>query len=164
MNIVNIIHYTYKDPFSIKFYIMLFKFFFLIPGFFKASFTLNPSKVFSLYLLHRLWLLKCCKNKNSYGMKNYFHSVKTNLYSIKYIFIMSPFFYDVNIYFHSVKINLYSIRDILSYRFFFIQVNYIFIIWIFHWTLFWWPYLLFHLYLKKSQLYLKEFEFYLKSC
>ena len=98
---------------------MLFNFFFLIPGFFKASFTLNPSKVFSLYLLHRLWLLKCCKNKNSYDMKIYFHSVKTNLYSIKYIFIMSPFFYDVNIYFHSVKINLYSIRDILSYRFFF---------------------------------------------
>ena len=39
----------------------------------------------------RVWLMKCCKNKNSY-MKIYFHSIKTALYLIKYIFIISPCF------------------------------------------------------------------------
>ena len=64
-------------------------------------------------------LLKCCKNKNSYDRKIYFHSIKTNLYSIKYILIISPFFHDIKIYFHSVKINLYSVRKILIvYTFF----------------------------------------------
>ena len=38
-----------------------------------------------------VWLMKCCKNKNSY-MKIYFHSIKTALYLIKYIFIISPCF------------------------------------------------------------------------
>ena len=44
------------------------------------------------YWDNQLWLLKCCKNKNSYDMKIYFHSIKTTLYLIKYIFIISPFF------------------------------------------------------------------------
>ena len=67
----------------------------------------------------QLWLLKCCKNKNSYDTKIYFHSIKITLYLIKYIFIISPFFHDIKIYFHSVKINLYSIRNIfIIYTFF----------------------------------------------
>ena len=122
-------------------------------------------------------MLKCCKNKNSYDMKIYFHSIKTTLYLIKYIFIISPFFHDIKIYFysvktnfysikfifiislffhdikiyfHSVKINLYSIRNIFVMYIFFIQVKYIFIIWIFHWIFFCWAYLVFHLYLKSQ--------------
>ena len=128
----------------------------------------------------RLWLLKCCKNKTSYDMKIYvhsikiilylikhifiispffhdikiyFHSIKTNMYSIKYIFIISPFFHDIKIYFHSVKTNLYSVRNIFIIYIFFIQVKYIFNIWIFHWILCWWAYLAFQLYLQKSELY-----------
>ena len=42
--------------------------------------------------LYQLWLLKCCKNKNSYDMKIYFHSIKITLYLIKYIFIILTFF------------------------------------------------------------------------
>ena len=42
--------------------------------------------------LYQLWLLKCCKNKNSYDMKIYFHSIKITLYLIKYIFITLTFF------------------------------------------------------------------------
>ena len=39
-----------------------------------------------------LWLLKCCKNKNSYDNKIYFHSIKITLYLMKHIFIISTFF------------------------------------------------------------------------
>ena len=34
-------------------------------------------------LLSHLWLQKCCKNKNSYGIKMCFYSTKINSYSIK---------------------------------------------------------------------------------
>ena len=40
----------------------------------------------------RVWLLKCCKNKNSYDIKIYFLPIKIVLYLIKYIFITSPSF------------------------------------------------------------------------
>ena len=41
------------------------------------------------------------------------------MYSIKCIFIISPFFNDIKIYFHSVKINLYLVRNIsIIYIFF----------------------------------------------
>ena len=60
----------------------------------------------------RLWLLKCCKNKNSYDMKIYFHLMKIILYLIKYILIISPFFHDNKKYFHSIKIILYLIKHI----------------------------------------------------
>ena len=128
-----------------------------------------------------LWLLKCCKNKNSYDVKIYFHSIKIILYLIKHIFIISPLFswyenifsfnqnkfvfnkvyshhitffsHDIKIYFHSVKINLYSVRNIFIIYIFFIQVKYILIIRIFLWILFWWAYLVFHLYLQKSEFY-----------
>ena len=62
--------------------------------------------------LYQLWLLKCCKNKNSYDMKIYFHSIKITLYLIKYIFTTLTFFYDMKIYFHSIKTNLYSTKYI----------------------------------------------------
>ena len=42
-------------------------------------------------LLPHLWLLKCCKNKNSYGTKICFYSTKINLYSIKIFLILSLF-------------------------------------------------------------------------
>ena len=72
---------------------------------------------------------ECYENKNSYDMKIYFYSIKTSLYTIKYIFIISHFFQDIKIYFHSVKINLYSVTNIfIMYIFFFIQVKDIFII------------------------------------
>ena len=59
-----------------------------------------------------LWLLKCCKNNNSYDMKIYFHSIKITLYLIKYIFMISPFFHDIQIYFNSIKKKLHSIEYI----------------------------------------------------
>ena len=37
-------------------------------------------------------LLKCWQNKISYDLKIYLHSIKINLYSVKYIFIISTFF------------------------------------------------------------------------
>ena len=52
------------------------------------------------------------KNKNSYDMKIYFHSIKIILYLIKHIFIISPIFDDIKIYFYSSKTNLYSIKNI----------------------------------------------------
>ena len=101
-----------------------------------------------IFLIISVWLLKFCKNINSYDMKIYFHSIKITLYLIKYIFIISSFFFhDIKICFNSVKINLYSVRNI------FIIHIYIFIIWIFHWILFWWAYLVFQLYLQKSKFY-----------
>ena len=36
--------------------------------------------------------------------------MKINLFSIKYIFIISTFFHDIKINFYSIKINLHSIR------------------------------------------------------
>ena len=65
---------------------------------------------------HRVWLLKCCKNKNSYDVKIYFHSIKITLYLKK-------------IYFHYIKTNLYSIKCIfikstfMIYKCIFIQVS-----------------------------------------
>ena len=105
-----------------------------------------------------LWLLKCCKNKNLYDMKIYFYLIKINLYSIKYIFIISTFFDDVKIYFYLIKIILCSVRNIFIpffffFFFFFIQVKYINIIWNFYWKLFWWAYLVFYLYLQKFDFY-----------
>ena len=91
----------------------------------------------------RVWLLKCCKNKNSYDIKIYFLPIKIVLYLIKYIFITHLLFHEIKIYFHWVKINFYAVRNILSHKFFFIQVKYAFIIWIFLWILFWWGYLIF---------------------
>ena len=130
---------------------------------------------------HCIWLLICCKNKNSYDMKMYFHSIKIILYLIKHIFVISLFFHDIKIYFHSiktnlnsikyifnmspfspmiskyifrsVKINFYSVINIFIIYIFFIQVKYILIILIFHWMLFCWAYLVFHLYLQKSEFY-----------
>ena len=91
-------------------------------------------------------MLKCCKNKNSYDMKIYFHSVKVTLYLIKHIFIISLFswyqnmslfnqnkfvfnkiyfhyitlfFHGIKIYFYSVKINLYSVRNTFCHIYFF---------------------------------------------
>ena len=90
----------------------------------------------------RVWLMKCCKNKNSY-VKIYFHSIKTALYLIKYISIYHLVFHDIKRYFHSVRINLYSVRNFYHINFCFIQVKYVFIIEIFRWILFWWGYLLF---------------------
>ena len=100
-----------------------------------------------------VWLLKCCRNKNSYDMKIYFHSIKIILYSIKYIFIISLFSHDTKIYFYSVKINLYSVRNFFVIYIFFIQAKYILIIWVFHWIHSWRTYLVFHLYLQKSEFY-----------
>ena len=76
-------------------------------------------KNISLFSWESLWLLKCCKNKNSYNMKLYFHSIKITLYLIKYIFIISSFFQDIKIYFYSIKINLYSIKYIFIISTFF---------------------------------------------
>ena len=73
-------------------------------------------------------------------IKIYFYSIKINFYSIK-------------INFYSIKIILYLVRNIFITHCFFIQVKYIFIIWIFYWLLFWWAYLVFHLYLQKSDFY-----------
>ena len=47
--------------------------------------------IMSSWKAKRAWLLKCCKNKSSYDMKIYFHSIKIILYLIKHIFIISPF-------------------------------------------------------------------------
>ena len=40
-----------------------------------------------------LWLLKCCKSKNLYDIMTYFYSININLCSMKYIFIISLFFF-----------------------------------------------------------------------
>ena len=40
-----------------------------------------------------LWLLKCCKSKNLYDIITYFYSININLCSMKYIFIISLFFF-----------------------------------------------------------------------
>ena len=47
-----------------------------------------------LSTLIRLWLLKCCKNKNSYDMKIYFHSIKVTLYLLNKIY-----FHYINFFF-----------------------------------------------------------------
>ena len=55
-----------------------------------------------------IWLLKCCEDKNLYDIIIYSYSIKINLYSMKYIFIISPFFFhDIKIHFYSIKIILY---------------------------------------------------------
>ena len=124
--------------------------------------------IMSSWKAKRAWLLKCCKNKNSYDMKIYFHSIKIILYLIKHISIISPFFM-ISKYFHSIKTNLYSIKYILIISPFFswyqniyfhsVKNKFVFSkkyfyhiyffhsskIWIFHWILFWWAYLVFHL-------------------
>ena len=90
----------------------------------------------------RIWLMKCCKNKNSY-MKIYFHSIKTALYLIKYIFIISPCFsWYQRIFSFSQNKFVFSKKHFYHINFCFIQVKYVFIIEI----LFWWGYLLFLLY------------------
>ena len=71
------------------------------------------------FLLLRLWLLKCCKDKNLCDMKIYFHSLKITLYLIKYIFIMSPLFSWYQSIFYWIKINLYSIKFIFIISTFF---------------------------------------------
>ena len=76
------------------------------------------SDMLRVFQAFHLWLLKYCKNKNSYDMKIYFHSIKITLYLIKYIFIVSPFFSGYQIYFQSVKINLYSVRNIFIIYYF----------------------------------------------
>ena len=59
------------------------------------------------------------KEKKIILYQNTFFSIKINSYSIKYIFIISLFFYDIKIYFYPIKINLYSIKYIFSlYHFF----------------------------------------------
>ena len=37
-----------------------------------------------------------------------------------------PFFHDIKIYFHSIKTNLYSVRNIFCHVYFIIQIKYIF--------------------------------------
>ena len=118
---------------------------------FKSPNRENP--ISKSHIQRSVWLLKCYKNKNSFYLKIYFHSIKITLYLIKYIFIISRFCYNIKIYFHSVKINLYSVRNIFIICIFFIQAKYIFTIWIFHWILLWWTYLVFHLYLQKPGFY-----------
>ena len=148
---------------------------------FIGALHLLETKIIHKILETILGLLKCCKNKNSYDMKIYFHSIKIILYLIKHIFIISPLFswyenifsinqnkfvfnkvyshhitffspWYQNIY-HSVKINLYSVRSILIIYIFFIQVKYVLIIRIFLWILFGWAYLVFNLYLQKPEFY-----------
>ena len=66
-------------------------------------------------------------------IKIYFYSVKVNLYSWKYVFIMPRLFHYIKIYFYSIKINLYSIRNIFikhisfhSSKIFFYYMNFSF--------------------------------------
>ena len=61
-------------------------------------------------LITHLWLLKCCKIKNPYNMKIYFHKIKITFDSMKYIFITSLFFRDIKIYCYSIKKSLYPIK------------------------------------------------------
>ena len=114
-------------------------------------------------------------------MKTYFHSIKITLYLIKYIYIIPTFFswycniflfnqnkfvfneiyfYYITFFFHDIEIFLFSQnkfvfkkKKICHIYVFFIQVKYIFTVWIFHGILFWWAYLVFHLYLQKSEFY-----------
>ena len=98
-----------------------------------------------------VWLMKCCKNKNSY-MKKYFHSIKTALYFIKYTFIISPCFsWYQKIFSFSQNKFVFSKKHFYHINFCFIQVKYVFIIGTFHWILFWWGYLVFLLYLQNSE-------------
>ena len=99
----------------------------------------------------RVWLIKCCKSKNS-CMKIYFHSIKTALYLIKYIFSISPCFswYQKTFSFSQNKF-VFSKNHFYHTNFCFILVKYVFIIEIFHWILFWWGYLVFLLYLQNSE-------------
>ena len=70
---------------------------------------------------------------------------RIDFYSMKYIFIISPFFHDIKIHFYSVKINLCSVRNIF--------VLYLF----FHSSKMYFCYMnfqsVFHLYLQKSEFY-----------
>ena len=78
------------------------------------------------------WLLKCCKNENSYDMKIYFHSIKITFYLIKYIFIISPFLYDIKyISFQSNKFvfskkRFYHIYFFHSSKIYFYYMNFLF--------------------------------------
>ena len=106
-------------------------------------------------------------NQNNFVFnKTYFHYITffswyQNIFSFnqnkfvfnKIYFHYITFFHDTKINFHSTKINFYSVRNIFIIYIFFIQVKYIFIIWIFHWMLFCWAYLVFSLYLQKSEFY-----------
>ena len=68
------------------------------------------------------------KNKNSFDMKIYFHSIKIILYLIKTYFHYTPIFDDIKIYFYSSETNLYSIKNIFIISpFFFMISKYIFI-------------------------------------
>ena len=93
-----------------------------------------------------IWLLKCHRNKNFYYIKIYFHSIKINLYSVKYIFITSHFFHDIEKDFCSIKKKLYSIRNIfIIYSF--SHSSKIFFYYI------WWAYLVFQLYVQKLEFF-----------
>ena len=84
-----------------------------------------------------------------HDIKICFYSTKMNLYLIKSIIIC--IFRDVKNIFYSIKINLHLTRNIYIIYFFPIQLRYIFIIWIFHSVHFLGAYLVFHLYLWKSE-------------
>ena len=66
----------------------------------------------------RIWLMKCCKNKNSY-MKIYFHSIKTVLYLIKYFFIISLCFSWYQKIFSFTQNKFVFSKKLLSYKFLF---------------------------------------------
>ena len=72
-----------------------------------------------------LWLLKCCKIKNSYDMKKYFHhyiiffswcqniflfNQNKSVFKKIYFHYIKFFFHDIKINFFSIIINLYSIK------------------------------------------------------
>ena len=81
-----------------------------------------------LLLETQIWLLKCYKNKNSYGMKIYLHTIKITLYSIKYIFIISSFCHDIEINFYQIKSKfVFSKKKKLSYIYFFHRIFFIYI-------------------------------------
>ena len=74
---------------------------------FTCFFSVTTKKgtlVFLNWILHilnnkiQLWLLKCCKNKNSCDMKIYFLSIKITLHLMKHIFIISTFFFMISKY------------------------------------------------------------------
>ena len=102
-------------------------------------------------MISHLWVLKCYESKKLYDIIIHFYSIKINLYSMKYIFIVSifftiykyifiqsnkfvfneiflyyVFFHIMKIYFYSIKITLHSIRNIFTIYIFFIQGKYIF--------------------------------------
>ena len=73
-----------------------------------------------------LWLLKCCKSKNLYDIITYFYSININLCSMKYIFIISLFFFffhDIKICFYTIKIDLYSMKCFFTISRFFHDIK-----------------------------------------